>query len=900
MLPLLRTKTSIPPIRPRQVERPRLLKRMTEGTCRALTLIVAPAGFGKTTLAAAWAQAHPMPIAWLSLQPADRPRERFLAYLIQALQSISPHLGQTTLAMLQGGSPDGALFALINDLAEVDGDFALVLDDFHSADTAETCELLGFLLEHRPATFHLVITSRVSPSLNLTRLRALDQVTEINAADLRFTEVEVRAFLETSMDLRLPAEALASLNQSTEGWAVGLQLAALALARQPENWQALAGREHIFDYLAEEVLRRESPEVQEFLKISALFDRFCASLCEFILPSPVFSSSDNGAGREGIIAHIERANLFLVPLDATGTWFRYHALFTDFLRRQVPPGRAAELYRAASDWFEQNSLLDDAIHYATHAADYERAARLLESHYIDILQRGEQAALSEWIEAMPPELLEQHPRLWLARGWASIIGWDSARTAECITRAEALIPADETGDRLRGEAKSLRILSGIFAGEMAATDEISSAFVLLAEQDDFLHSLLHFNLGLRHALQGETAQAVEALSETVRLTAALNNPLVSIVAQVQMGEVRQMRGALGLAERTFQQVIRYARETLGEHTFLLGMPYVSYAELLREQNRFDEAVRYAEQGIAYCQVWQPVASMDGQIALARLLAARGDWDAAIGRLEVAMQVAEHSVSVLDDTFVASQLARLFLLRGDTTRAAQIIQAYDLDQDNEAAYYHLREMTRLVLLRAKVVGLASDLAPAEALIESLSRLTAEAERRERVTPVIEAQILSAYALHAIGRHTEAAESLSHALTLGAQGGYVRIFADEGKHLLHVLEQYISKIHAPHTYVEEISNLLHKETDNYLSPTLAPYASAGVTNQASQLQPLTPLTRRELDILYLLAAGKSNQEIAAERVLTLNTVKKHVANILSKMGVANRTQAVMLAKKQGWVQ
>lgn len=901
MLPLLRTKTTLPPIRPRQIERLRLLERLADGTRRALTLIVAPAGFGKTTLAAAWAQTRQLPVAWLSLQPADRPGERFLSYLIQAVQTIVPHLGQTTLALLHGGSPDGALFALVNDLSEVETDFALILDDYHSADSPETGEILQFLLENRPATFHLVITSRAVPSFNLARLRALDQVTEIITADLRFTEAEVRAFLETSMDLRLPADDLARLNQSTEGWAVGLQLAALALARQPANWQALAGQEHIFDYLAQEVLRRESPEVQEFLKISALFDRFCAPLCEHLLNTNLHEGihvPSQGAGDKttlsspvSILSYIERANLFLVPLDST--WYRYHALFTDFLRCQTTNAQAAPIYRAASDWFEQNDLLDDAIHYAVHAADYERAASLLENHYIDMLQRGEQTALAEWIASMPPELLEKHPRLWLAKGWASVISLDSAQATDCIEKAEALIPADKTGDRLRGEAKSLRILTGIFAGKVAAADEISDTFVLLAEQDDFLHSLLHFNLGLHHIMLGETAQAVDAFTETLRLTKALNNPLVDIVAQVMLGEIRQIRGALGLAERAFKQVIRYAKETLGEHTFLLGMPYVSYADLLREQNRFDESLRYAEQGIAYCHLWQPVASMDGHIAISRLLAAQGHWDEAFSHLESAMDEAKTSASVLDDTFIAIHMARLALLQGDLPRADQTIKVYNLEKASQEMYYHLWELAQLTLLRAKVVGLAADPAPASSLIEALSALITEAERRERVTPVLESLILRAYALHAAGQHPEAAGSITHALTLGAQGGYLRIFADEGRQLLHLLEQYRPQIHAPRSYFDQILSLLRGESARPAPP--ADTASVPFPTPEG----LTPLTRRELDILALLAAGKSNQEIAAERVLTLNTVKKHVANILSKLGVANRTQAVMLARKLGWI-
>jgi LuxR family maltose regulon positive regulatory protein len=900
MLPLLRTKTTIPPARPKQVERPRLMARMAEGTCRALTLVVAPAGFGKTTLVTAWAQRAPMPVAWLSLQPADQPRERFLAYLIHALKTVSPYIGQTTLALLQGGSPDGALPALVNDLAEVDGDFALVLDDYHSVDNPESVEILQFLLENRPSAFHILITSRAAPGLNLARLRALDQVTEITEADLRFTEREVRLFIETCMDLRLPEDALAHLNQSTEGWAVGLQLAALSLARQPENWHSLAGQEHIFDYLAQEVLNREPPEVQEFLKISSLFDRFCLPLLEYVLTAKPETKNGNQTGCSpiSILSHIERANLFLVSID--DAWFRYHALFTDFLRRQFLPEQAAPYYRLASQWSEQNGLLDEAIHYAVHAADHGRAADLLEGHYRDMLQRGEQAAITEWLESLPPDLIEKRPRLWLARGWASLVAFNTTNVIECIVKAEALLTIETAGEPLvlneteglRGEIKFLRFLGDIFAGRVLAADNIATSFTLLDEQDDFLHTLLHFNLGLHHTMQGRTAQAVDAFSETLHLTATLNNPLVAIIAQVQLGEIRQLRGALGLAERTFQQAICYAQETLGEHTFLLGMPYVSYAELLREQNRFDESIQYAEQGIAYCRIWQPAASIDGYITLARLLAAQGRQDEAYTHLETAMQLAEANVSILDDTFIAIQMAQLALLQGDMTRAIQISQAYELEKPAEETYYHVWELAQLVLLRSQTVALLSDPAPAQPILEALSSLIAGAERRERVTPIIEALTLRAYTLHAANRHAEAAADLSRALTLGAQGGYVRIFVDEGRPLQHLLEQYRPQIHAPRAYFDQILGLLRQEKTRYAPRTTHPVVLAPAD--------AIPLTRRELDILELMAAGKSNQEIAVERVLALNTVKKHVANILNKLGVANRTQAVMTARKLGWIE
>ncbi|MBI5950836.1 MAG: tetratricopeptide repeat protein [Chloroflexi bacterium] len=893
MLPLLQTKTSIPPARQNRVERPRLMERIEEGMKRTFTLILAPAGFGKTTLIAEWARSTPMPVAWLSLERSERTSERFISYFICALQQISPQVGQTAQAMLTSGqamAEEAILFSLLNDLSEIKEDYAIILDDYHLLDGSEVNTILQSLLEYLPAQMHLVITTRTMPELSLTRLRARDQMVEINVADLRFTESEIRDFLER-MGAPLPPEQISHLNQSTEGWAVGLQLAGLTLARQPFDWNIPAGQAHIFDYLAEEVLRRENPEVQDFLKVSALFDRFCISLCDRLFSSPQFQSVKLGGGREGgdILAYIERANLFLVPLDSTGTWFRYHALFTEFLRRGLVPEQTSKLYHEASLWFEENNLLDEAIHYATHAADHERTAALLETHYLDMVQRGEHSAVLEWLGTLPPEMMENCPRLWLARGWGSIITLDAPEAVSCAEKAEALISPDRTSDHLRGEAKALRILTQIFAGKIVPMEEISSAFSLLAEEDDFLHSMLHFNLSIHYVMLGDTAKALESFAETLEVTKSLNNPLLSIISQVQVGETRQMRGALGLAERAFQQVIQYARETLGERTFLLAMPLISYSDLLREQNRFDEAVRHAEQGIAFAQLWLPIASMDGQIALARIEAAQNRWDEAFARLEQAIRVAESSTSVIDDTIASLQLVRLNLLRGDLSKAQHLIQVYDLEKAGEGKYFHFWEMCQLVLLRTKVFSLQSDPTPASVILEALSTLIAEAERRERVTPVIEASILSAYAHHMISEHDAAAESLSHALTLGAQCGYLRIFADEGRKLLHLIEQYRPHLHAPRAYVEEIHNLIHKE--------LAAQSASSVVERLAQ--PM-PLTRRELDILQLLAAGKSNQEIAEERVLTLNTVKKHVANILQKLGVANRTQAVILAKKQGWME
>ncbi len=868
----------------------------------ALTLVTAPAGFGKTTIVTSWAQTRPISIAWLSLHPTDRLRDRFITYLIQALQTISPKFGQTTLALLQNASIEGALYAFVNDLAEVEKDFVLVLDDFHNVDCPEISEILQFILDNRPGVFHLIILTRATPNMNLYRLRALGQVNEIDESDLRFTELEVRQFLETSMGLSLTADEISRLNQTTEGWAVGLQLAALALTRQPADWSALTGREHIFEYLAEEVLSRETFEVQNFLKISALFDRFSENLISFLarkLPnSPLFEklnhlSTPGQKHTKELIDYIERANLFLVPLDPIRTWFRYHALFTDYLRRQIGPEMSLPFYRAASEWFESEGSLDDAVQYASQACDYERAAYLLENHYISLIKRGEQASLKNWITSLPDEVVRKHPQLWLAMGWAEAVMLDTIKARECADKAEALLPPGKAGDRLRGEAESLRILCDIFMGNITSIERIMEYKTSIVGEDD-LQVLFHFSLASLHMMRGETILAVDALQDTLRLTEKFPNPIITINANVMLSEMRLMRGALGLAERNYHQLIRFAKETLGEHTYLLGLPYISFADLLREQNRFEDAIRYAEKGITYCRTWHCLASMDGEILLARIIAATGRWNEAYDKLEEIIQAAEPSVSVLDYHLIALHMARMALLQGDIDRAEHYISVYNLKNACQNMYYHNAEFCCLVFLRAQVISLAFDLSPASQILDDLSTQIAESERRERISAVIEGSILLSYVQHALSKKDESAQSLSHALTLGAQCGYVRLFADEGERLLNLINQYQNQIRAPSSYIERIRNTLESEATrrNSLSPQ-DPHVFPDVNTRI-------PLTWRELNILPLLAAGKSNQEIARERVLAINTVKKHVANIISKLGVSNRTQAVMMAKKMGWIE
>ncbi|MBN1303164.1 MAG: tetratricopeptide repeat protein [Anaerolineales bacterium] len=892
MFDLLRTKTSIPPTRPRQVERSRLLGCLWEGVLRALTLVVAPAGFGKTTLVAGWAQTGSLPVTWLSLESADQSPSRFLSYLIQALQQDHPQVGQTALAILQSRqalSTTAVLHSLVNDLSDLPADIAIVLDDYHAVDCPEICEILQFLLEKRPTQVHLILVTRTKPGLNLARLRALDQVIEITASDLRFTSQEVQQFLDEVMSIQLTPDELVRLSQTTEGWAVGLQLAALAHTRQSPEWAAPDGQEHIFEYLAEEVLRREPEHIQEALLRLALFDRFSLPLCELLLEQPPLI--DQTAA--GLLDYAEQANLFLIRLDAGGNWYRFHALFADFLRQQLEqqkPELAARLYRAGSQWFEKNAMLDEAIHYAVHTGDQqstEHAAALIGRHYRDMLLRGEQSALLAWISELPPELVDRRPRLWLAKGWANVIQMDSSDADRCARQAEAAIPDGDHQAELRGEIEALRILSGIFQGKIIPEEQISKAFILLSEQDHFLHSILHFNLGMMHVLSGESRQALEDFQETLQLVEKLNNPLITIFTWTQMGEQYQVCGELGLSEQAFQQCIAYTKKTLGERSLLLGLPYVSYAELLREQNRFEEALRFAELGISYCLLWQPTASLDGNIALARLRAGQGRWAEACACFERGLEVAAKSDTILDDKFVTAHKVRTQLLHGDLLQAMQEISRYNPEQDFGPGFYHMHEMARLVMLRAELLGAESNPTRMAELAKELEALIPEIEQRQRISPLIEALILQAYALHGAGEHPRAVNRLKRALHYGAQSGYVRLFADEGRRLQRLLEQYRSKLD-PSAWLDTLLKLMKRD------------ASHTGRKESGAAGDLMPFTRRELEILILVADGKSNQEIADELVLALNTVKKHVANILGKLGVSNRTQAVTQARSRKWLE
>src|SRR5947207_135817 len=458
-MPILATKLYLPRLRPNVVSRPRLLERLNEGLHRKLTLIAAPAGFGKTTLVSEWVEGIERPTAWLSLDEGDNDPTRFLTYLVAALQTIAATLGEGVLGVLQSPQPpppEAMLTALLNDLTTILDDFVLVLDDYHVLDAKPVDQALTFLLEHLPPHMHLVIATREDPALPLARLRAGGHLTEVRAVDLRFTPSEAAAFPTQVMGLNLEAQDIAALERRTEGWIAGLQLAAISLQGQQDATsfiRSFTGSHHfVLDYLLEEVLQQQSESLQTFLLRTSILDRLCGPLCDAVLMDPSVSGQET-------LEYLEHANLFLVPLDNERRWYRYHHLFADLLRQRLHQSAAssmrderkgvAELHSRASQWYEDNGLAIEAFHHAVAANDVERAERLIEGKGIPLHFRGAVTAILDWLESLPTTLLNARPSLWVRYASLLLVNGQTTGVEEKLQAAEAALQGTQLDDKTR-------------------------------------------------------------------------------------------------------------------------------------------------------------------------------------------------------------------------------------------------------------------------------------------------------------------------------------------------------------------------------------------------------------------------------------------------------------------
>jgi LuxR family transcriptional regulator, maltose regulon positive regulatory protein len=861
--PILATKLHIPQLRPKVVHRSRLVVRLNEGLHRKVSLISAPAGSGKTTLVSEWIAESGRSTAWLSLDAEDSDLTRFLSYLIAALQPIAPNVGDGLLNSLQTPLPpptEVILTTLLNELAVVPGKFILVLDDYHAIESAPVDKVLSFLVEHLPSQMHLVILTRAEPPLPLARLRVRDQLNELRVADLRFTPGETAEFLNQVMELNLSAENIAALESRTEGWVAGLQLAALSMRGAKADApfiETFTGNHHfVLDYLTEEVLQRQPASVQTFLLHTSILDRFCASLCEAVIPDAELSG-------QATLEYLERANLFIIPLDAERRWYRYHHLFADLLRQklfQTAKGNlVTELHLRAAAWFEQNGLGIEAFQHATAANDIEGAERLLEGNLIPRHFRGVITSILAWLESLPATIMDAKPALLIRHASLLLVNGQNTGVGEMLEAAENTLQSSEpdaTNRNLIGRIAVARATLALTRYDpVTMLSQARRALDYLSPHELSLQANAYWLLGYASIWQEDFSIAREALVEAIRLGRLANDVFAITLATMALGQVQEAENRLLEAAETYRHVLQLAGD---QPLQIISQPHLSLAHILYEWNDLDNSERHARQSLQLAQQYdrQIDRFIVSEIFLARLKLARGDVTGASAMLVQAYETARQKNFAQRLPEIADVQVLVLLRQNKLAEAAQLVQAHDLPMAHARVHLAQGEPTAALPILA-------------ALDEKFKAKGSENQR-------FKLRLLQAVVLYAVGQKATALHLLKDALELTAPQGFVRSFIDEGAPMARLLSEV-----APQS--------------DYAAKLLAAF-NPQVQSVPAKVTP-DMLSQRELEVLNLIGRGLSNQEISQRLFLALDTVKGHNRRIYEKLGVQRRTEAVARARELG---
>ena len=878
-MPILVTKLAMPPLRPNVVIRPRLIERLNEGLHRKLIFISAPAGFGKTTLVREWVAGSERPIAWLSLDAGDNDSTRFLTYLVAALQTIEATVGEGVSRVLQSPQPPpttAILIALLNDLTTIRDHFVLVLDDYHVLNAKPIDQAVTFLIEHLPLQMHLIITTREDPALPLARLRVGGQLSELRAVDLRFTPSEATAFLTEAMGLTLEAEDIARLARRTEGWIAGLQLAAISLQGQEDTAsfiRSFTGSHHfVLDYLVEEVLHQQPENIQTFLLRTSILDRMTGPLCDAVLQNP------SGSGQE-TLEYIEHANLFLIPLDNERRWYRYHQLFADLLRQRLPQRSTSstgdevedvsELHYRASVWYEEHGLEIEAFHHAANANAVARAEYLMEGKGMPLQFRGAGAPVLNWLESLPKAVLDARPSLWVT--YASTLLFSGQHTAveQKLRAAEVALQGTEPDDRttdLIGRIASMRATLAVIQqdGETIMTQS-RRALEYLHPDNVTVRTATTWTLGYAYQLQGDRTAASQAYTEVIATGKVLGESIYTIAATINLGQLQEADNQLSLATRTYRRVLQLAGEPLQP---IACEGYLGLARIAYQWNDLAIAEQYGQQCLYLTRQMESVDTFVlYEVLLARLKLAQGDVSGAAAVLDEA------------EAFVRQHH---FVYRMREVAAAQVLML--LRQGNLATAAHLAQMHDLPISLARVYLAQGDPSAALAVLVPVHE---QAEAKGWADERLKVMVLQAVALYMNGEQDKAVQLLCDALALAAPGGFIRLFVDEGPPMAHLLSAVVAR-GMMLDYIGKLLVVLEAEGQK----------GEDTPSLLLRAQPLIePLSRRELEVLHLMAQGLSNQQICERLVLALDTVKGHNRNIFSKLQVQRRTEAVARARELG---
>jgi LuxR family maltose regulon positive regulatory protein len=861
----------------------------------ALTLVSGPAGFGKTTLLAQGVAESGLAVAWLSLEAEDNDPSRFLSYLIAALQTLDGQVGTTALALLrtpQPAPPETVLAMLTNDLVERwRGDVVLVLDDYHVITDESIQRGMTFLLEHLPPQLHLVLATRADPTLPLARLRAQGELTEVRAADLRFDTEEVSTFLQVVMGLDLPAQAIMTLEQRTEGWIAGLQLAALSLQGRADISGFLVAfsgtHRYVLDYLSEEVLAQQSEAVQQFLLHTCILERLSGPLCDAVTEQQ---------GSQSMLEALERANLFVVELDDERSWYRYHHLFAQALRshlQQREPTLPPDLHRRASAWYEQHELPVEAIQHALAIPDAELAARMIEPIALPMAIQGQTSTVLGWLNALPEVLVRAHPSLCVYHALLLVFNNRPQAAEARLREAEQAVKAGmaaEQASTILGFVHTIRGVIARFSGDISHAASLArQALDLLPETEMYPRAGAMVTAFLTYQISGDVSPIIEQeVTTAFALIRTSGNLFAFEVGIWLLAQLYVLQGKLRKSEATYAQVLQEVPHVELLHTMFTSFYYFfGRGDLLREQNELDVAEQHLVQGRSLINERlpiEPLVAILGYSALARLYQARGNSSAALETLDALDQVTEQRHFPLQYAAQGAAVrARLELAQGSLSAAIRWADASGLSTEDDDLPYQ-REGGYLNLARVRIAQARANPAdpfPQDAL-HLLDRLLQDAESKARVASVLEILVLRALAQDAQSDQASAISTLERALVLAEPEGYIRLFVDEGPPMLGLLRLAYRRGIVP----EYTASLL--ETFSGQRTTDLPLSSSPSSMLAE------PLTEREHEVLELLLEGASNREIAQRLVVSVNTVKRHVYNLCGKLGVRSRSQAIIRAR------
>ena len=910
---LLTTKFFVPASSHALISRTRLFALLNEGLSRPLTLVSAPAGFGKSTLVAAWVQSKPVEspqVAWVSLDEGDNDPVRFWSYVLTALERCQPGTYQPLLPALrrQHCSLPYLLTALLNTWVEHNEPQLLVLDDYHVITEPALHTSLTSVIERLPPQVHVVLITRVDPPLKLSRLRGHDQVFEIRTDSLRYTPEETHAFLRDVMGIHLEPHEVEQVAARTEGWPMGLQLVGLSL-RGHVTPQALLAQmsgtqRYIMDYLTEEVLQQQTAEIQAFLLRTSILVQLTSSLCDAVMGK---------AGSQQILETLERANVFLVPLDGERRWYRYHALFAEALHARLEQGEERQtihdLHRRACDWYAGHGSVREAIEHAFQAQDWPRAADLIElaTQVLVLGTSGSPTALS-WLRQLPAAVVGQRPHLCLFYVRMLFLAARFQEALSCLDVTEAALTDAGTTSRsglpeherkvFLGELLSYRaVIAGHYGESQRARSLSQQALLSLTDQNVYEQASIASALALAALAEGEISTGIHHALKVSTMMQAVESMGAAISFLCIAASLLHLQGQLRAAWQTYQDAIALGRGPENVPFVAVGLAYAYQADLLREWNRLDEALEFALRGLHLAEQggYNIVYLGRGYQALVRTYLSQGKLEAAQATLQEMLQLPLLVQNPYQQAALTSvEQVRLWIAGGEGERAVH--WAVGLDRRERPRAPLASEREEVALVRVCLLQEQS----AEALTR-LERVLKRATAQQRWDQVIEARLLQALAYQVNQQEHEALSALAEAVRLAEPEGYICSFIDEGNPMETLLSSLRTQEQkqGPTPYLDTVlasfsSSALHKEQPHPEFHT-SPSSLHLPHEQAYPL--LDPLSEREQEVLHLLAQGASNQEIAEQLVVTAATVKFHVSHILSKLQARNRTQAVARARSLG---